>query len=148
MRHPPERAKTTEVLEWDAGRQRQVLDDLVGEEPLEIRVNGMDISVTMRTPGDDFELAAGFLFAEGVVPTGHEIRRIAYGCGPDGQPSGNVVEVTLKNEAPVDLERLRRHFVAGSSCGVCGKASIDAVSARGLARPAADLLVAPRRPSH
>jgi FdhD protein len=145
MRHPPQRAQTTKVLEWDKGRQRHVLDDLVGEEPLEIRVDGTAVSVTMRTPGDDFELAAGFLFAEGFVPSGDEIQRIAYGCAPNGQRSGNVVEVTMRDGTSLDLERLRRHFVAASSCGVCGKASIDAVNARNLAGPSGDLLVDPER---
>jgi FdhD protein len=83
MRHPPRRAQTTQVLEWEIGHRRHVLDDLVGEEPLEIRVNGTAVSVTMRTPGDDFELAAGFLFGERLAPTGAEIRRIAYGRGAE-----------------------------------------------------------------
>jgi FdhD protein len=145
MRHPPQRAQTTQVLEWEMGRRRHVLDDLVGEEPLEIRVNGTAVSVTMRTPGDDFELAAGFLFGEGIAPTGAEILRIAYGCGADGRTSGNVVDVTLQDGTPLDLDRFRRHFVAASSCGVCGKASIDAVSARGLTRPRGDALIDPER---
>ena len=76
---------------------------------------------------------------------GAEIRRIAYGCGPDGQTSGNVVDVTLRADAPLDLDRLRRHFAATSSCGVCGKASIEAVSARGLMRPRGDALINPER---
>jgi FdhD protein len=145
MRHPPQRAQTTQVLEWEMGRRRHVLDDLVGEEPLEIRVNGTPVSVTMRTPGDDFELAAGFLFGEGIAPTGAEIRRIAYGCGPDGRTSGNVVDVTLQEGTPLDLDRFRRHFVATSSCGVCGKASIDAVSTRGLTGPRGEALIDPER---
>jgi len=145
MRHRPQRAQTTQVLEWEMGRGRHVLDNLVGEEPLEIRVNGIAVSVTMRTPGDDFELAAGFLFGEGIAPTGGEIRRIAYGRGPDGRTSGNVVDVTLGEGAPVDLDRFRRHFVAASSCGICGKASIDAVRARGLRRPRGDAAIDPGR---
>jgi FdhD protein len=145
MRHRPQRAQTTQVLEWEMGRRRHVLDDLVGEEPLEIRVNGIAVSVTMRTPGDDFELAAGFLFGEGIAPTGNEIRRIAYGRGPDAGTSGNVVDVTLGEGAPVDLDRFRRHFVAASSCGICGKASIDAVCARGLTRPCGEASIDPGR---
>lgn len=127
MRHSPQRAQTTQVLEWESGRRRHVLDDLAGEEPLEIRVNGTAVSVTMRTPGDDFELAAGFLLAEGIVQSGDEIQRIAFGRLPDGQPSGNIVDVVLKNDTPLDSEQFGRHFVAGSSCGVCGKASIAAI---------------------
>jgi FdhD protein len=145
MRHPPQRAQTTQVLEWEMGRRGHVLDHLVGEEPLEIRVNGTAVSVTMRTPGDDFELAAGFLFGEGIAPTGGEIRRIAYGRGTDGETSGNVVDVTLQEGTPLDLDRFGRHFVAASSCGVCGKSSIDAVSARGLTRPRSDIPVDPER---
>jgi FdhD protein len=99
----------------------------------------------MRTPGDDFELAAGFLFGEGIAPTGAEIQRIAYGRGSDGRTSGNVVDVTLAEGAPLDLDRFRRHFVAASSCGICGKASIDAVRARGLRRPCGDVSIAPGR---
>jgi FdhD protein len=145
MRHPPQRAQTTQVLEWESGRRRHVLDDLAGEEPLEIRVNGNAVSVTMRTPGDDFELAAGFLLAEGIVETGDEIERISYGCLPDRQRSGNIVDVVLKDGAPLDVEQFGRHFVAASSCGVCGKASIAAIRARGLRRPVGDGPVDPER---
>ena len=145
MRHSPQRAQTTQVLEWETGRRRHVLDDLAGEEPLEIRVNGTAVSVTMRTPGDDFELAAGFLLAEGIVRSADEIERIAFGHLPDGQPSGNIVDVLLKDDTPLDVEQFGRHFVAASSCGVCGKASIAAIRARGLMRPAGDAAVDPER---
>jgi len=145
MRHSPQRAQTTQVLEWESGRRRHVLDDLAGEEPLEIRVNGTAISVTMRTPGDDFELAAGFLLAEGIVRSADAIERIAFGRLPDGQPSGNIVDVLLKDDTSLDMEQFGRHFVAASSCGVCGKASIAAIRARGLMRPAGDAAVDPER---
>jgi FdhD protein len=145
MRHPPQRAQTTQVLEWESGRRRHVLDDLAGEEPLEIRVNGTAVTVTMRTPGDDFELAAGFLLAEGIVQSGDEIERIAFGRLPEGQPSGNIVEVVLKDNTPLDVEQFGRHFVAGSSCGVCGKASIAAIRARAVVRPAGDAALDPER---
>jgi FdhD protein len=133
MRHPPQRAKSTQVLEWDAGQPRHLLDDVVTEEPLEIRVNGTAVTVTMRTPGDDFELAAGFLFTERIVESRADIASIAYGCGSDGVSSGNVVDVTLRAGHAFDPVSLQRHFVAASSCGICGKASIDAVRAAGIA---------------
>jgi len=135
VRHMPQSARPTEVFEWDSGRQRRVLDELAAEEPLEIRVNGEPISVTMRTPGDDFELAAGFLITEGVITQREQIARIAFALGPDGEPSGNLVDVTLATGEQLDQHRLDRHFVASSSCGICGKASIDRVRARNIERP-------------
>jgi FdhD protein len=136
MRHPPHAAKPTRVTEWDGGRVRRVVDELAAEEPLEIRLNGSSVSVTMRTPGDDFELAAGFLFTEGVVTARTQLARIAYACGPDGEVSGNLVDVMLRVHTPVDVARLERHFFAASSCGICGKASIDAVRGRHVRAPA------------
>jgi len=130
MRHPPQRVKTTEVVEWNDGLERRVADDLATEEPLEIRVGTTVLTITMRTPGDDFELAAGFLHAEGIVDRREDIARISFGRGPDGSPSGNVVDVALRREGEVDLGALQRHFVAASSCGVCGRTSIDAIRAR------------------
>ena len=99
-------------------------DDLAREEPLEIRVRGRAISVTMRTPGHDDELAAGFLWTEGVIDRGADIAHI--------EPSirhaeGNVINVFLTAGVEVDFERLTRHVFASSSCGLCGKATIEAV---------------------
>jgi len=91
-------------------------DVIVIEEPLEIRVGERPVSVTMRTPGDDFDLAAGFLFTESIASELESIRHW-------GSP--NVVRVDVRN--PVDLQRLQRHFYSTSSCGVCGKTSIDAL---------------------
>jgi FdhD protein len=130
MRHPPQRVKTTGVVEWTDGHDRRVLDDLAAEEPVEIRVGGEVLTITMRTPGDDFDLAAGFLHAEGVVNRRDDIARISYGRGPDGTPTGNVVEVTLRRQELVDFGALQRHFAATSSCGICGRTSIDAMRAR------------------
>jgi FdhD protein len=130
MRHPPQRVKTTEVVEWNEGQERCVLDDLAAEEPLEIRIGGEVLTITMRTPGDDFDLAAGFLHAEGIVDRRDDISRISYGRAPDGTPTGNVVEVVLRREGSVDFSALRRQFVAASACGICGRTSIAAVSAR------------------
>jgi FdhD protein len=135
VRHPPQRIKATDVVEWSDGHDRHVLDDLAAEEPLEIRVGGAALTVTMRTPGDDFELAAGFLYSEGLVDRRGDISRISYGRGPDGQPSGNVVEVALGRQGAVDVSALQRHFVAASSCGICGRTSIDAIMARQASAP-------------
>jgi FdhD protein len=104
-------------------------DTLVAEEPLEIRVNGRPLVVTMRTPGDDFDLAAGFLVSEGVVHAGAEIAGIRYcaGATADGINTYNVVDVVLaRGVAPPDPS-LERNFYTTSSCGLCGKATLEAV---------------------
>jgi FdhD protein len=135
MRHPPQRVKTTDVVEWNEGCERRIPDDLAVEEPLEIRVGGAPVTITMRTPGDDFELAAGFLYAEGIVGRPADINRISYGRGSDGRPTGNVVDVVLRPERSIDVKSLQRHFVASSSCGICGRTSIESVRARGTPPP-------------
>lgn len=127
-------------------------DPVAREEPLEIRLGFMldgrrtqrSISVTMRTPGYDEELAAGFLFTEGIVARREDIEGIGP-CGPPA-PNGliNVVRVDLAPGVAVDLARLERHFYTSSSCGVCGKSSLDAVAVSGHFDPsAASLRVAP-----
>lgn len=135
MRHPPQRASTTGVHEWVDGQSRQTLDDVAGEEPLEIRVGQSVVTVTMRTPGDDFELAAGFLHSEGIVESRDDISRISFGRDSEGCQTGNVVDVQLRGEPTVDIATLERNFVASSSCGVCGRTSIDAVLSRDTPRP-------------
>jgi FdhD protein len=105
-------------------------DHLAVEEPLEIRLAGINLTVTMRTPGEDEELVAGFLFSEGVITGADDLDVIARYRGPDGDPDdGNVMNVLLKGDARVAKDRLRRNFVASSSCGLCGKATIDAIRA-------------------
>ncbi len=138
-----EQARATPVVEWNAGTPRSVQDEVAIEEPIEIRVGGTSVSITMRTPGDDFELAAGFLFTERIVSGRDDLASIVYGDGPDKRPSTNVVNVTLRAGKKVDLARLQRHFYAASSCGVCGKASICAVRVHGIQRPAEDLRISP-----
>ena len=101
------------------------LDRVAAEEPLEIRVNGQSVAVTMRTPGHDDELAAGFLFTEGLIECGDEILEIAHCPDVDPEASGNTLDVRLRSTP--DLESLTRHVFTSSSCGVCGKATIDAV---------------------
>ena len=104
-------------------------DTLVPEEPLEIRLGGRSLVITMRTPGDDFELAAGFLVSEGVVSRREDIRTIRYsdGAGADHENTYNIVDVQLDPDVEVPELTLERNFYATSSCGLCGKASLDAV---------------------
>jgi FdhD protein len=109
-------------------------DSLAVEEPLEIRVENRSVAVVMRTPGEDGELAAGFVVTEGLVHTAGDIVDIAYSphCllpTPDyaGLAEGNLVNVRLKKPESVDLKKLTRHVFTSSSCGICSKASIEAV---------------------
>lgn len=115
----------TQVVEWNDGRVQRVDDFLAGEEPLEIRIGRRAVSVTMRTPGHDAELAAGFLFSEGIVESPDQIAAI-----DEVASAQNAVRVKLNRGVPFDATRLRRNFAANSSCGVCGKVSIDSVRAR------------------
>ncbi|MBK9163037.1 MAG: formate dehydrogenase accessory sulfurtransferase FdhD [Acidobacteria bacterium] len=126
----------------------KALDDLAIEEPLEIRLGFHDakhraVSITMRTPGEDAELAAGFLFTEGIVKVPEHIKKIHH-CGrlgvpastgkiptdeltKAGIPNSNTIRVDLAEGATVDIKKLERHFYTTSSCGVCGKSSIEAL---------------------
>jgi FdhD protein len=104
-------------------------ETLAVEEPLEIRVNGAAITVTMRTPGSDIELAQGFLLTEGVIAQREDVLTVRYcrGAGDDGANTYNVLDVTLApGVKPPDLD-VTRNFYTTSSCGVCGKASLQAV---------------------
>ena len=103
------------------------MDAIAREEPLEIRVRGRGIVVTMRTPGHDAELAAGFLLAEGLISKRTDVLEIAPCIQGAAAESGNVLNVFLSPTVIVDFERLTRHVFASSSCGLCGKASIDSV---------------------
>ena len=114
------------VLRYDDGRVEAAPDDLAPEEPLEIRVRGRPVSVTMRTPGHDEELAVGFRLTEGLVRRPEDVLRDEP-CGRN--EDGNLLNVVLAPEVHVDFERLTRHVFASSSCGLCGKATIDAVRA-------------------
>ncbi|MFG2223111.1 formate dehydrogenase accessory sulfurtransferase FdhD [Streptomyces sp. NPDC048644] len=114
-------------------------DTLVAEEPMEIRLGGKPLAITMRTPGDDFALAAGFLVSEGVLASADELAHIVYcagAVGSEGTPLAvaeggvntyNVVDVRLAHGVPVPDITLERNVYTTSSCGLCGKASLDAV---------------------
>lgn len=104
-------------------------ETLAVEEPLELRLNGSALTVTMRTPGSDVELAQGFLLTEGVIGHRDDIARVEYcrGAGADGMNTYNVLDVTLAPHVPAPSLDVTRNFYTTSSCGVCGKGSIDAV---------------------
>ena len=131
-------AEIRPIVRWRSGASAAPADDeLAHEEPLEIRVRGRAVSVTMRTPGHDEELAAGFLATEGMIRRREDVVRIEP-CGRN--EDGNLVNVVLAPDVPVDFDKLTRHVFASSSCGLCGKATIDAV--RGQFPPiASDLVV-------
>jgi len=102
-------------------------DTLVVEEPLEIRLSGRPLSVTMRTPGDDFDLVAGFLYGEGVVRAADDVATMRYCADTDAL---NVIEVTLAEGVDPPEVSVERSFYTTSACGVCGKTSIDAIRQR------------------
>lgn len=106
------------------GSPEEVSDELAVEEPLEIRVDTRSISVTMRTPGHDEELAIGFLVTEGILQRREQVQEVRR--YPRNE-LGNVVDVFLTQETVVDFARLTRHVFATSSCGLCGKTSLEAV---------------------
>lgn len=144
-------SKTT-VRRITSGIEHEKSDDVLAvEEPLEIRLGFADgthkaVSITMRTPGEDGELAAGFLFTEGIIRTADQVRQIRH-CGLKiGKMKGtvdrvaalnsNTIRVDLAEGVELDLKKLERHFYTTSSCGVCGKSSIEALQAH--AKPIAD----------
>lgn len=119
----------TKVRRIDGGAARDRVDSLVVEEPLEIRLGGRPLAVTMRTPGHDFDLALGFLVSEGVIARSEEVHSIRYcaGAAEDGTNTYNVLDVGLAPGVALPENSLERNFYTTSSCGVCGKASLDAV---------------------
>jgi len=114
---------TVPVQKFEGRSSASFQDLLAVEEPLEVRLGEKTISVTMRTPGHDGELAVGFLFTEGILQDSHQIRDI--------QQHKNSITVRLNPDVEVDFERLQRNFYTTSSCGVCGKASIEALRIQG-----------------
>jgi FdhD protein len=122
----------TKIIEIRDGKRRRRSDRLAGEEPMEIRVGGAGeepapVAVTMRTPGNDFELAVGFLFTEGLLDPG-ALTKVSYCDSLDADQNYNVV--TVRTSAPFEAEVLKRNFYTTSSCGICGKASLDDIEVR------------------
>lgn len=120
------------IVKINCGRGMDVDDQLAVEEPLQIELiygpsamrQRKNITVTMRTPGHDLELAVGFLFTEGIINKKEEVLRVE-----QDNPDGNTVSVTLKEDVDPDLKKLERNFFTNSGCGVCGKSGIDNIRA-------------------
>ncbi len=127
----------TRIKVFEDGATRRRPDTLATEEPMEIRLlsgeTRQTVAVTMRTPGSDFELAAGFLYGEGIVSSREDIRRISYCVDPevDAEQQYNIVNVRLQTGLDYDPRPLERHFYTSSACGVCGKASLEQLELRG-----------------
>ena len=127
------RSRAVEVSRFRAELREACTDQVAAEEPLEIRLGYAaggerrtdSVSITMRTPGDDEDLASGFLFSEGILRSAGDIM-VVKPCDGD-----NTIRVELEDDVNVDLGRLQRHFYTTSSCGVCGKASLDALYTQG-----------------
>lgn len=134
----PGRTVETAIVRYEERRSTRAFDRVTTEEPLELRLlsagSTHTLAVTMRTPGNDFELAAGFLRGEGIVRERAEIGEISYCIDPqvDSEQRYNIVNVEIRAAAPVDLTRFERHFTMNSSCGVCGRANLEALAEQGV----------------
>lgn len=128
----------TQIVSYDDGIAQRRYDRVATEEPLEIRMRAgkatRTVAITMRTPGADFELAAGFLYNEGVIANIDVLRGITYCVDPaiDAEQRYNIVNVDLYGRELPALDALERHFTTTSACGICGRASLDALHDRGL----------------
>jgi FdhD protein len=130
------------AFKWHNGATRERIEKLAVEEPLEIRLGGRRFTLTMRTPGNDEELAAGFLFAEGFINNASELGEIRRLRGRKGAPEPNAIDIVLNVPADGLRARLKRNFTMSSSCGVCGKTSIDSIRRR-VTPPSDSARVAP-----
>jgi FdhD protein len=127
--HDPQRIMQVQVNSWHDQEQRQRKDLLTVEEPFEIRIAGRSLAVIMRTPGNDAELAMGFLFTEGIIQQTQDVVKIEDALDADGLPLANVVNVILSNAKQAESMQgqagaFERHFAVSASCGLCGKNSI------------------------
>lgn len=122
--------KTHPALKWRSGAMASQPEPLAVEEPLEIRLAGRRFTLTMRTPGHDEELVAGFLLAEGFIDSWRDLSEIRPVRAAKGHPEPNALDVILAVPAATLKDRLKRNFMISSSCGVCGKTSIEALARR------------------
>lgn len=133
------RIRASEIIKIINGTPEETADLLAVEEPLEIRLGygaakervQKSLSVTMRTPGNDFELSIGFLFTEGIIASIDEVQSIHYCETVRPEERNNVVRVELSSDVRVNWKKLQRNFYTTSSCGVCGKSSIEAITGEG-----------------
>jgi FdhD protein len=134
----PGRTTETEILRYDGSGAVRTYDRVVTEEPLELRLIAAGVTrtlaVTMRTPGNDFELAAGFVSSERIVRMRDEIRGVGYCVDPqiDLEQRYNIVNIELAASTMPDLSQFERHFTMNSSCGVCGRANLEALADLGI----------------
>lgn len=138
MKQPPSSKTKTKIWVVENGKIRPRSDYLATEEPLEIRLVADEVrrtvAITMRTPGNDFELAAGFLFSEGVIQKKSDIRRITHCVDKEVEIENryNIVNVELSTDELPNFASLERHFYTTSACGVCGKTSLESLRLRGF----------------
>ncbi|HEY2553611.1 MAG TPA: formate dehydrogenase accessory sulfurtransferase FdhD [Candidatus Cybelea sp.] len=135
----PGRSVEGDVLALEGAKRTRKRDEIVTEEPLELRLGEgaamRTLAITMRTPGNDFELAAGFLYDEGIVRSRDDIAEITYCLDPALDPQQQYNVVTIECRAGTiagDLSRFERHFTIGSACGVCGRAQLDSLRDLGI----------------
>ncbi|MGC2129874.1 MAG: formate dehydrogenase accessory sulfurtransferase FdhD, partial [Candidatus Aquilonibacter sp.] len=134
----PGRTVETSIVRYDGSRGTRAYDSVVTEEPLELRLVAAatthTLAITMRTPGNDFELAAGFVSGEGIIRSRNEIVQVSYCVDPqiDAEQRYNIVNIELASSTLPDLTRFERHFTMNSSCGVCGRANLEALADLGI----------------
>jgi FdhD protein len=133
MRQTGRNIELTQVIQWEQGQATRVEDYLAAEEPLEMRAGRVSLGVTLRTPGNDEELVAGFLFSEGVISHREDLTELQLPI--ENAPERNLVRVHLAPNVRLAERSTARKFSAGSACGVCGKASISQLRRRGLRHP-------------
>jgi FdhD protein len=117
----PKSSLACEITRWSERKETPIKDIVAVEEPLQVVVDGRPLAVLMRTPGDDEILVMGFLLTEGIIETISQVRSI------DFEARDNHVMVFLSDDHECDWERLTRHLFSASSCGLCGKATVDAI---------------------
>ena len=139
----PGRSADVTITRYEGAHGSPARDDVVTEEPLELRLRAegetRTLAVTMRTPGNDLELAAGFVFSESLIRSRTDIVEINYCIDPEVEPEQrfNIVNIDVASRELLDIARFERHFTMNSSCGVCGKANLEALADAGI-RPISD----------